>query len=128
MSSYRDPDDPPGSGTLIRPAVLILLIALSKHPRHGYRLLRDVEEIAKVRLSTATVYHSLRRMSSQGLVEEILDDRARPTNRREFRITDFGLRVARAEVERLAIVLEAAAGRGLLREGPSGRSPGEDRL
>jgi DNA-binding PadR family transcriptional regulator len=128
MSSSRSPEGLPGGAALMRPAVLILLIALSERPRHGYRLLRDVEDIAHVRLGAATVYHSLRRMRADGLIEEVPGDRARSvTGRRVFRITDAGLRVAKAEVERLAIVVEAAAARGLLgADDLSGRNPGED--
>jgi PadR family transcriptional regulator, regulatory protein PadR len=108
-------------GTPIRPAALILLIALSEGPKHGYRLLRDIDGLTrgKIHPGTATVYRSLRRMCSAGLIEETLkaSEQAtggRGTGRREYRITDLGYRVAVAEVERLAIVLDAAARYGLL--------------
>jgi hypothetical protein len=66
-------------------------------------------------------------MSSAGLIEVMPDDAAYrteqrgSTRRREYRITDLGHRVAKAEVGRLGAVLDAAARVGLAPGTPAGR-------
>lgn len=107
-------------GSPIRPAFLILLIALSEGPKHGYRLLREIDGLTRgeIQMATATVYRTLRRMCSAGLIEEKpeVSERAaggRGSGRREYRITDLGYRFAIAEVSRVTIILDAAERYGL---------------
>ena len=71
-----------------------------------------------MRLGPGTLYGSMKRMLTEGLIEESeerpdleLDDH----RRRYYRITDFGRWVAGAEVERLAGLVSTAREKNLLR-------------
>ena len=96
-----------------------ILLALADQDRHGYDIMREVDERTegKVRLGPGTLYGSIKRMLSDGLIEE-LDERPDPElddeRRRYYRLTDFGYRVAVAEAERLAHLVKSARSKNLL--------------
>lgn len=104
----------------LTPAVLHILLALADEERHGYGIMREVEERTggRTRLGPGTLYGSIKRMLADGLIEES-DERPDPEmddqRRRYYRITDFGRRVAGAEAERLSGLVETARARKLLR-------------
>jgi DNA-binding PadR family transcriptional regulator len=76
------------------PSVLILA-SLSGGPKHGYALIKDIEEIAGTTLGPGTLYGALTRLERQGLVEALpAEDRRRP-----YRITPSGAAAARAYLE-----------------------------
>jgi DNA-binding PadR family transcriptional regulator len=84
------------------PSVLILA-SLSSGPKHGYALIKDIEEMAGARLGPGTLYGALTRLVRDGLVEA-LPARER---RRPYRITPAGAEAARAylrHVQRVAAV------------------------
>ena len=103
----------------LTPATFHILLALADRDRHGYDIMREVDERTerKVRLGPGTLYGSIKRLLSDGLVQE-LDERPDPElddeRRRYYRLTDFGLRVATAEAERLAQLVKAAKSKKLL--------------
>lgn len=104
----------------LTPALFHVLMALADNDLHGYAVIKEVERSTggKVRLSTGTLYGIVKRLLSDGMIEESsrrpvarLDDE----RRRYYRLTDFGRRVARAEAERLAGVIAVAREKRLLR-------------
>lgn len=103
----------------VTPAMFHILLALADRERHGYDIMREVDERTegKVRLGPGTLYGSIKRMLGDGLVEE-LDERPDPElddeRRRYYRLTDFGHRVAVAEAERLARLVKSARIKKLL--------------
>ena len=107
----------------LKPLVFQVLLALSDEDRHGWSLVREVQQRGGfARLMPGNFYRSLRTMLADGL---IADSRRRPAakdgvsedeRRRYFRLTPLGARVAAAEARRLeAAVLEARAKRLLVR-------------
>jgi DNA-binding PadR family transcriptional regulator len=100
------------------PASFHILIALSDDDRHGYAIMREVEERTggDVKLMAATLYRSIQRLLEQRLIVEV-DERPAPEmddeRRRYYRITPFGREVARAESRRLAQMLRLARAKGL---------------
>ena len=107
----------------LKPLVFQVLLALSDEDRHGWSLVREVQQRGGfARLMPGNFYRSLRTMLADGL---IADSRRRPAGkdgasdderRRYFRLTPLGARVAAAEARRLeAAVLEARAKRLLVR-------------
>ena len=106
-------------------AVFNILLALSDgEARHGYGISKRVERRTggRVRLGPGTLYGGIKRMISQGLIEETGEHSGgdgREESRRYYRITGFGHRVAAAEAERLEGLVEAARESGLL----PGRGP-----
>jgi len=103
----------------IPPAVLQILIALAERERHGYGIMQDVaaRTDGKVRLGPGTLYGSIKRMLSDGLIEEI-DERpdadSDDVRRRYYRITPLGRRVAIEEIARLAKLVRQARASGLI--------------
>ena len=115
MAKNRNPDD----FLPLTSATFHILLALADRERHGYDIMREVDERTegKIRMGPGTLYGSIKRMLSDGLVEE-LDERPDPElddeRRRYYRLTDFGYRVATAEAERLAQLVKAAKKKKLL--------------
>lgn len=104
----------------LTPAGFHILLALADGEKHGYAIMQEVAKRSqgKVRLGPGTLYGSIKRMLSEGLIEES-DERPDPElddeRRRYYRLTEFGQRVAEAEAERLAGLVDAARAKMLLR-------------
>jgi DNA-binding PadR family transcriptional regulator len=115
MKKTRSPED----FLPLTPATFHILLALADRERHGYDIMREVAERTErqVRIGPGTLYGSIKRLLSDGLVEE-LEERPDPElddeRRRYYRLTDFGLRVATSEAERLAQLVKAAKSKKLL--------------
>src|SRR5437870_4867333 len=102
----RSPSELSGLGRFEEPAVLILT-SLVEEPRHGYAIVKDVEQVAGVHLGPGTLYATLARLEARGLVEGLpSDDRRRP-----YRITGTGIELARGRLERMRAVAHAGLSR-----------------
>jgi DNA-binding PadR family transcriptional regulator len=96
-------------------------MALADEDRHGYAIIQDIaaRTAGDVQMSAGTLYRSIQRMQEQGLIAE---KRERPApeeddeRRRYYRITPFGLAVARAEAHRLSQMIKLARARGIAPE------------
>ena len=103
----------------LTPAMFHILLALADKERHGYHIMREVDERTEgnVKLGPGTLYGSIKRMMADGLIEE-LDERPDPElddeRRRYYRLTDFGFRVATAEAQRLEQMVRSARAKKLL--------------
>ncbi|MEE8178055.1 MAG: PadR family transcriptional regulator [Acidobacteriota bacterium] len=104
----------------LTPAGFHILLALADGEKHGYAVMQEVAKRSqgKVRLGPGTLYGSIKRMLSEGLIVES-DERPDPKlddeRRRYYRLTEFGQRVAQAEAERLEGLVDAARAKMLLR-------------
>ena len=96
-----------------------ILLALADKERHGYEIMREVDERSegKVRVGPGTLYGSIKRMLSDGLIEE-LEERPDPElddeRRRYYRLSDLGRRIAIAEAQRLERLVKSARSKKLL--------------
>jgi len=103
----------------LTPAMFNILLALADKERHGYHIMREVDErtSGNVKLGPGTLYGSIKRMMADGLIEE-LDERPDPElddeRRRYYRLTDLGFRVATAEAQRLEQMVRSARAKKLL--------------
>jgi len=94
-----------------------ILLALSRGDKHGYAIMKWVEENpgAAIRLGPATLYRTIRTMLGKGWIEE-LDERPDPQiddeRRRYYRITGAGRVGAAEEAERLAKLVSLARDSG----------------
>jgi DNA-binding PadR family transcriptional regulator len=119
MKKIRDSSRTPESYLPLPPATFHILLALVDADRHGYAIMREVEERTEgaTRLGPGTLYGSLKRLLECGLVEEG-GERADPESdderRRYYRLTRFGLSVARAEARRLERMVRAARQKKLI--------------
>jgi DNA-binding PadR family transcriptional regulator len=114
MTSKRDPLP----FLPLTPAAFHVLLALADSPRHGYSILKEVEERTNgdVRLSTGTLYGLIKRFLDDELIVELPAEDDGNERRRPYRLTPFGRQVARAEAERLEQLVAAARGVRLLPE------------
>ena len=97
-------------------AVFHILVALAERDGHGYSIMQDVAERARIRLSPGTLYTSIRKMLEQGLISELRhapDPENDDPRRRYYRLTKFGRQVARAEAARFADLVRQARETGL---------------
>jgi DNA-binding PadR family transcriptional regulator len=101
----------------LRPVEYHVLLSLSDRPRHGYGIMQDAEDRSgsAVIPDVATLYRALKRMVEGGLIRPAEGRAAGDRRRTDYEITSLGARVARAESRRMATLVEAAAGAGLLR-------------
>jgi DNA-binding PadR family transcriptional regulator len=110
-------DPTPESLLPLPPATLHILLAVAETDRHGYAIMQDVEARTdgELKLSAGTLYRAVARMVEQGLLTEVEKRRTRADDerRRYYRITSFGLLVARADVRRLMQLVRHAQARGL---------------
>ena len=82
--------------------VLLVLLSLAEQPRHGYSILKDVEQISEGRvvLSTGTLYGALQRLLEKRWIEQF-DEEESSRDRRAYRLTLRGQRVLQQEIERM---------------------------
>jgi DNA-binding PadR family transcriptional regulator len=103
----------------LTPAMFHILLALADRQRHGYEIMREVDERSEgqVRIGPGTLYGSIKRMLQAGWIEE-LEERPDPElddeRRRYYQLTDFGYRLAVAEAERLDRLVKTARTKKLL--------------
>lgn len=82
--------------------VLLILLSLAEQPRHGYAILKDVEQMSdgRVRLSTGTLYGALRRLLDEDWIERIRD-RDPSRGKQSYRLTPKGGQALQQEVARM---------------------------
>ena len=97
----------------LTPAVFHILLALMDQERHGYGIMKEVEQQTEgeMLLRPGTLYQAIKRMIELGMIEETAD-RPDPAlddeRRRYYRVTGLGRKVASAETERLRKLLALA--------------------
>ena len=92
---------------------LMILLAVANEPRHGYGIIRDVEERSEgaILLQTGALYRNLKRLRLDGLIAEVdasAGESRDDSRRRYYTITRNGAAVLDAEVERMAMLVRAA--------------------
>ena len=103
-SDTRDPND----SLPLTPALFHVLLSLTDGEKHGYAIIKEVEERTggSVRLSTGTLYGIVKRLLQDGWIR---DSALGSTDRRRaYRLTAFGRKVAQAEADRLRELVRAA--------------------
>jgi DNA-binding PadR family transcriptional regulator len=106
----------------LKPLVFQILLALAGGERHGWSLVREIQERGDFdAIMPGNFYRTLRGMLAEGLIEEVA---ARPKmdpeddRRRYFRLTGAGSNAASAEARRLeALVAESRAKKLLAKRG-----------
>jgi DNA-binding PadR family transcriptional regulator len=92
--------------------VALILMSLASGTKHGYGLLKDVEELSegRVRLSTGTLYGAIRRLLEDGWIERF-DQEDTSRDKQAYRLTSKGRAYLRSEIVRLRQLLQSAATR-----------------
>jgi DNA-binding PadR family transcriptional regulator len=109
----------------LTPAVFHILLALSDAERHGYGIMKEVEQRTegRVQLRPGTLYQALKRLLEAGLIAEAgekVDPQFNAERRRYYRLNGLGRRVIAAEAERLRRLVELARIKKVLPEGEAG--------
>lgn len=73
-----------------------ILLSLAK-PRHGYGIVKHVEEISKIRLGSGTVYGTLTKMQKDGIITVFADEERKTI----YEITEIGKKLITAEINRI---------------------------
>jgi DNA-binding PadR family transcriptional regulator len=90
-----------------------ILLALADGSKHGYAIMKEVEEVTggRITLGPGSLYGSIKRLLQDRMIVETdqrpiraLDDE----RRRHYELTDYGRRVLSGEVERLASAVRLA--------------------
>jgi DNA-binding PadR family transcriptional regulator len=110
-----NPSQPP-----LTPALFQVLVALADSDKHGYAILKEVEEqtAGEVQLSTGTLYGIIKRLLLDGLIVEV---RRRPAiesddqRRRYYHLTAEGRTAAIAEAMRMEKALDRARTKHLIK-------------
>ena len=110
----------PESPAPLTAAMFNVLISLADGEKHGYAILKEVEDqtAGEVQLSTGTLYGIIKRLLTDGL---IVESRNRPAadvddqRRRYYRLTDEGRQVAVAEAMRMEKLIARARAKRLLK-------------
>ncbi|WP_222853408.1 PadR family transcriptional regulator [Fodinicola acaciae] len=81
---------------------ILILTSLAEAPKHGYALIKDIEDFAGVRLGPGTLYGALAKLEAAGLVEPLpAGERRRP-----YRITAAGQEQLRERLTEAARIAE----------------------
>ena len=83
-------------------SVLLILLSLAEQPRHGYAILKDVENMSsgRVHLSTGTLYGALKRLLDDDWIER-LEEKDVSRGRQSYRLTSQGRKNLQMEVSRI---------------------------
>jgi DNA-binding PadR family transcriptional regulator len=119
MAAHEKRTTTPEAHLPLAPATFQILLALADGERHGYAIMQEVAERTEgdVTLGPGTLYGALKRLLESGLVEERGERKAPELGderRRYYRLTKFGLLVARAEARRLDAMVRAARSKKLI--------------
>ncbi|NIP56740.1 MAG: PadR family transcriptional regulator [Gemmatimonadetes bacterium] len=105
----------PGAGEFLplKPRVYLTLLLLAQRPRHGYDLLRVLEERSggRLRLNPGSFYRLIHRLRDQGLIERVetsADAASGGADRKTYGLTELGLETLRAEARRQEALLDLA--------------------
>lgn len=97
----------------LTPAVLYILLALSTEERHGYGIMKQVEQDSqgKVKMGPGTLYGSIGRMIEAELIcesEKKIDPKMDDERRIYYKIAGLGKKALDAELERYSDVMKVA--------------------
>jgi DNA-binding PadR family transcriptional regulator len=115
----RDAGPNPEAWLPLLPSAYQILLVLAEGECHGYAIMQEINlrTDGAMRLGPGTLYRTIKRMLEDGWIEEA-GDRHDPTlddeRRRFYRLTDLGVRVARAETQRLTNLVDMARSKRLL--------------
>jgi DNA-binding PadR family transcriptional regulator len=102
----------------LSPQQFHILLALADGPRHGYAVIREIEQRTNgaVRIGTGTLYTAIARLDELGMIEE---SSWRPSAREDdqrrtyYHLTMVGRAVLKAETARLETLVRLAHRKGI---------------
>jgi len=96
----------------LREPTFFILLSLSPGPKHGYAILKGVENLSegRVKLSTGTLYGAIKRLLDRGWIRRVNDPLPNSTERerKAYDLTELGRQVMNAEITRLKNLVSVA--------------------
>ena len=98
----------------MREPTYFVLAALLRGPLHGYAIMKRAEELSggRIRLATGTLYTALDRLTAEGHVELVSEERVGGRVRRTYGLTEDGSAALRGEAVRMAEAARLVIGSG----------------
>ena len=109
MTSITEEQLSPNSHLPLSPRDFQVLLVVFDQSTHGYGILKaSTDESGKTVLDLGSLYRIIGRLIEKGLLEDVTTGQAdSKRQRRYYRATELGRRVARAEAARLRELLES---------------------
>ena len=87
-------------------AVYYILLSLYR-PMHGYGIMQNIEALSRgrVTLGAGTLYGALNTLVEKQWIQEVIGD-GENSRKKEYRITEAGKAMVRAEIKRLQELIE----------------------
>ena len=96
----------------LREPTFFILLSLSPGPKHGYAILKSVEDLSDGRLilSTGTLYGAIKRLLARGWIRRVEDPLPNGTNRerKAYELSNLGRNVLNTELTRLEELVSVA--------------------
>ncbi len=110
MTSASNDLHEPAEFLPLSPQDFQVLLVVFDQPVHGYGIVKaSTDEPVKAVLDLGSLYRIISRLIKKGLIEDVTAELAdSKRQRRYYRATEMGRRVARAEAARLHALLESA--------------------
>jgi DNA-binding PadR family transcriptional regulator len=86
---------------------MLVLTSLADGPKHGYALIKDIEEFAVVTLGAGTLYGTLARLEDAGFVKALPADK----RRHPYEITEEGTAVLTRQLKRDEVITRVGLAR-----------------
>ncbi len=86
---------------------VLVLTSLAEGPKHGYALIRDIEEFAGVTLGAGTLYGCLAKLEQAGLIEALPEE----DRRRPYQLTSSGAAALRERLQSSRRIARLGLGR-----------------
>jgi DNA-binding PadR family transcriptional regulator len=108
--------DPVRELLALTPAVFYILFALAEGEKHGYAIMKEVENVSggQFTMGPGTLYTTIQRLLELGLIEETSTSSSPERRRRCYRLSRSGRRVFEAELNRMESLLRSAQRRKLV--------------
>ena len=96
----------------LREPTFFILLSLAPGPKHGYAILKNVEDLSdgRIILSTGTLYGAIKRLLDRGWIRRVDDPLPNGTDRerKAYDLTKLGRNVLNAELTRLKELVSVA--------------------
>ena len=100
----------------LTPAVFYILFALAEGEKHGYAIMKEVEEISGgyFNMGPGTLYTTIQRLLELDLIEETATSSNSERRRRYYRLSRSGRHALEAELNRMEALVRSAQHRKLV--------------
>lgn len=96
-------------------ATFFILLSLSSKPKHGYAIMKEVQEMSdgRITFSTGTLYGAIKRLLDQGWIKRNEEEKSNEVEstrvRKEYELTALGRKVMNSDVSRMKTMIKLVA-------------------